>query len=495
MSIKWVVGGKNSLGTAQIAYSTDGITYTNAANAPTIFGQYVRSIVHNSSIWVAGGTSNGGSTFTIGYSYDAITWYGSSSGNAILSSGVTCVTYGDGKFLAIGGGPTYVAMYSTDGINWTGTMPNTTWNGWGMGAIYKNSLYVICGGAGFGSTNKMIAYSSDAINWTFATTTILSAETRMIEYDGTGKWVAVGVNAINPSIQVQYASSISGTWTSSICPYSNRANFVKWGNGKFIINGYDTNTIYTSTDGANWTAVNSANFSTMAGAINYNNNLWLMGQSAATKPLLYSTDNGATWGICTVPTPSIIYGIAYSVPPPLAYPCFLEGTKILRMNPETDEEEYIAVEKLRRGDLIKTLLDGYKAIHSIGHKILPNPATDKDKRNRLYRFSKQKCPDVNRDLYITGEHCTLRLYLTYDQVEQIKDHMGRYYITDKHFRCPACLDERAEPYDREDKPVTIWHFALEHYDAYLNYGIYANGLLVESCSIEYLVKKSNMKLV
>ena len=120
MSIQWVVGGKNASGTAQIAYSTDGITYTNAANAPTIFGQYVRSIVHNSSIWVAGGTSNGGSTFTIGYSYDAITWYGSSSGNAILSSGVTCVTYGDGKLLAIGGGPTYVAMYSTDGINWTG---------------------------------------------------------------------------------------------------------------------------------------------------------------------------------------------------------------------------------------------------------------------------------------------------------------------------------------------------------------------------------------
>jgi hypothetical protein len=189
--------------------------------------------------------------------------------------------------------------------------------------------------------------------------------------------------------------------------------------------------------------------------------------------------------------------IYVTTPPyiPLVYPCFLEGTKILRMNPETDEEEYIAVEKLRRGDLIKTLLNGYKAIHSIGHKILPNPATDKDKRNRLYRFSKQKCPDVNRDLYITGEHCTLRLDLTYDQVEQIKDHMGRYYITDKHFRCPACLDERAEPYDREDKPVTIWHFALEHYDAYLNYGIYANGLLVESCSIEYLMKKSNMELI
>ena len=178
-----------------------------------------------------------------------------------------------------------------------------------------------------------------------------------------------------------------------------------------------------------------------------------------------------------------------------SYPCFLEGSKILCMNPETDNEEYIAVEKLRRGDLVKTLLNGYKAITYIGHTQLPHPATDKEKRNRLYRFSKQKCQEVNRDLYITGEHCTLRLDLTYAQVEHIKDHMGRYYITDEHFRCPACLDERADPYDGEDKPVTIWHFALEHHDPYLNYGVYANGLLVESCSIEYLVKKSKMKLI
>ena len=28
----------------------------------------------------------------------------------------------------------------------------------------------------------------------------------------------------------------------------------------------------------------------------------------------------------------------------------------------------------------------------------------------------------------------------------------------------------------------IWHLALENNDEYMNYGIYANGLLVESCS-------------
>jgi hypothetical protein len=43
------------------------------------------------------------------------------------------------------------------------------------------------------------------------------------------------------------------------------------------------------------------------------------------------------------------------------------------------------------------------------------------------------------------------------------------------------LDQKAEPYD-EEGTFTIWHVALEHEDDYMNYGIWANGLLVESCS-------------
>jgi hypothetical protein len=42
---------------------------------------------------------------------------------------------------------------------------------------------------------------------------------------------------------------------------------------------------------------------------------------------------------------------------------------------------------------------------------------------------------------------------------------------------------------------TIYHLALEHVDYYMNYGIYANGLLVESCSKRYLKELSNMTLI
>jgi len=56
------------------------------------------------------------------------------------------------------------------------------------------------------------------------------------------------------------------------------------------------------------------------------------------------------------------------------------------------------------------------------------------------------------------------------------------------------FDKRAESYDGEDEPVTIWHFALENEHPLYNYGVYANGLLVESCSIWYLHTKSGMEI-
>jgi len=42
--------------------------------------------------------------------------------------------------------------------------------------------------------------------------------------------------------------------------------------------------------------------------------------------------------------------------------------------------------------------------------------------------------------------------------------------------------------------VTIYHLALENENYFSNYGIYANGLLVESCSKRYLKELSGMEL-
>lgn len=58
----------------------------------------------------------------------------------------------------------------------------------------------------------------------------------------------------------------------------------------------------------------------------------------------------------------------------------------------------------------------------------------------------------------------------------------------------ACIDERTKVYQKRGYQ-TIYHLALENDYYYGNYGIYANGLLVESCSKRYLKELSNMTLI
>ena len=188
--------------------------------------------------------------------------------------------------------------------------------------------------------------------------------------------------------------------------------------------------------------------------------------------------------ISTIASPPILTSSA---------PCFLKGTKILRLDPDTDIESYVPVELLRPGDLILTSQNGHKAVFHIGKKILPRPSDDPDKRNRLYRFPKSISSGM-ADLYITGEHCILHKSISDELKERVRNHMGDVYITENQYRVPACIDDRAEPYT-DNAPVTIWHFALENHSIYRNYGVYANGILVESCSIQYLTEMSNMELL
>jgi len=174
------------------------------------------------------------------------------------------------------------------------------------------------------------------------------------------------------------------------------------------------------------------------------------------------------------------------------YPCFLEGTKILCF--ENNEEVYRPVESLRKGDLVKTIYNGYMPIHMIGTTSIYNPGNDYRVTNRLYKCSREKYPTLFEDLYITGCHSILVPRMTQDQWDNTKAVNGTIYVTDNHFRLIACADEKAEPFNKEGF-MNIYHIALEHQDILMNYGIYANGLLVESCSERNLRYLSNMRIL
>jgi hypothetical protein len=175
-----------------------------------------------------------------------------------------------------------------------------------------------------------------------------------------------------------------------------------------------------------------------------------------------------------------------------AIPCFLEGTTILAI--VDGVEKYVPVETLRNGDLVKTSLDGYKAVVAIGKGEIQNPGDDTRTENRLYKCPVEKYSALTSDLYITGCHSILEFPITEEQKEATIKHLGKLFVTDNKYRLMACVDERAEPWKSEGT-YTIWHFALEHEDPKMNYGVYANGgLLVETCSINFLKNRSNMTL-
>jgi len=174
-------------------------------------------------------------------------------------------------------------------------------------------------------------------------------------------------------------------------------------------------------------------------------------------------------------------------------PCFKEGTKILCLTPQM-KEEYIPIQDIRKGHLVKTSLNGFVPVCMIGKSGISNPGGDERIKNRLYKCSKSKYPELFEDLYITGCHSILVNQLSESEREKTMEALGDIFITDRKYRLMAYLDERSEPYTETGRH-TIWHMALENNDYFMNYGIYANGLLVESTSKRYMKELSGLKLI
>ena len=182
---------------------------------------------------------------------------------------------------------------------------------------------------------------------------------------------------------------------------------------------------------------------------------------------------------------------AYKLYPGTA--CFLEGTKILCQIDNTDV--YIPIETVNAGTLVKTSGAGYKMVEVIGKRVIYNPAHNERIEDRLYKCSPSQYPELTEDLFITGCHSILVGKLNDVEREKTIKKLGATFMTEHKYRLMACIDERAEPWDSEGQ-YTIWHIALENTDPKMNYGIYVNGgLLVETCSLNFLKNKSNMTIV
>ena len=164
--------------------------------------------------------------------------------------------------------------------------------------------------------------------------------------------------------------------------------------------------------------------------------------------------------------------------------CFKEDTQILTRT------GYKLIQELKKGDLVKTYQSGYKPIYKIGYTEINHHCSEERIKSQMYKCSSENYPEIFEDLIITGCHCIL--------VDEYKNEKERedsklinntfekeIYLTENMYRLPACVDERTTVYEVEGLHK-IYHFALENDDYYMNYGVYANGLLVETTSKRFM---------
>jgi len=164
--------------------------------------------------------------------------------------------------------------------------------------------------------------------------------------------------------------------------------------------------------------------------------------------------------------------------------CFKEGTKILcRIN---GKDVYIPIEYIEEGILVKTYKHGYKKCKFNMKEQIKN--TKEHSINNLYRLSRTNNNELFEDLYITGSHAML-----YDNIsereEEAMSNLLETYNSKFDIQISNKIDGKHKLiayYDntfvevKQDIVVSIYHLVLENENKYINYGIYANGVLTES---------------
>lgn len=285
-------------------------------------------------------------------------------------------------------------------------------------------------------------------------------------YTGTTNGVSILLTDINDN--GQYVSITTGAGSSDPVVYDINASLRKNTSVEIILNGIDPNNLaltYTYGSPSNGYLLGSAP------NLTYVPNTDFTGTDSFT---YYATNTNSLQSNTATVNFNVSSGDVI---------CFKRGTQILCA--VDGQETQIKVEDLKPGDLVKTTHGRYVPVNLIGYSTINNSGDSVRTPNRLYKCAIEKFPGLFEDLYITGFHCILVDKLSESEKENILDAFGKLFITDNKFRLAAYLDDRAEPCNQSGE-FEIWHFALDHDNMYMNYGVWANGLLVESCSKRFL---------
>jgi len=401
------------------------------------------------------------------------------------------------------GGTEFKGYTSIDGLSWTPVINSNAFSN--MTIIRgKTGLFVGVRATNTISNVDIIQTSPDGINWT----PVASADAVFnsipspyqisdLRYNGS-KWLATAFsydNNINTSYTLTSTNLSTWVLSSNINTTSIGAALdIAVSSNLWVVagDGNATNQLVYSSNGTDWTASSSLASLNPGGGIFYviwNGARWIAsGISSSSVIQCYSSSNADTWFDFPINSSNVTNNIIGSMrvggfsyiggsgtgPRP---PCFLEGTKILCF--VDGKEEYLPIQNLKKGILVKTRTSGYKPVTYLGYSTLKNEGLSSRGREQIFVCTPEHYPELTEPLYITGCHSILVDDLTEEHRAAIMQVYKRVFVTEGKYRLESYLDERAAPWSAKGD-FTIWHLALENENDVCNYGIYANGLLVES---------------
>jgi hypothetical protein len=170
--------------------------------------------------------------------------------------------------------------------------------------------------------------------------------------------------------------------------------------------------------------------------------------------------------------------------------CFSEGTRILGLTAQL-KEEYRLVQDLIIGDFIKSYLHGYRKVSKILKGFFVNNPTEQGVANCMYRMSKTEDNGLIEDLTLTRNHGVLVEKLTEDEEKKVDK--NNLPVIDGLLSIITADSDKFEKV-KDTNVYNYYHFSLDgDGDNDRRFGVYANGLLVETPSNNMMDGAMNIK--
>ena len=162
--------------------------------------------------------------------------------------------------------------------------------------------------------------------------------------------------------------------------------------------------------------------------------------------------------------------------------CFDESTEILCLN-ENLEEVYVPISELKVGSIVKSFKHGFRRISVIYKNSLINSTND----FHSCMFIMPKNENMTKDLIVTGGHSILVDTMTESESIKNKEYFNNttQHIDAKQLLLAAASDKFTALENNNE--YNFYNFCLENdSDDEARYGVWANGVLVETPSTQYL---------